>query len=89
LWYFIDFLFVFSGFGSVRLALFVYVSLLYVWCHHCSTRGMFLSYLKWKNNMIWMVIYMIGVLVWVWILFVYAWYIYCTYDTESRNVRSL
>jgi len=65
LWYFIDFLFAFSGLGSVRLAAFVSVSLLCVWRHHCSSRGMFLSYLKWKNNVIEMTIYMIGMFVWI------------------------
>ena len=75
--YYIDILFVFCGFGSVRLAPFVSVSLLSVWRHHCSTRGMFLSSLKWKNNMILMVICMIRMLLWIWMLFVYVWYIYC------------
>jgi len=65
MWYFIDFLFAISGFASVCLAPFVSGSLLCVWRHHCSTRGMFLQSLKWKNNMIGMVICIIGMLVWI------------------------
>ena len=57
--YCIEHLFVLCCFGRVRLAdlgLFVLLVLAWAlrvrfWHHHCTTRGVFLCSLKWKNNM--------------------------------------
>ena len=65
--YCIENLFVLCGFGRIHLAnlgsfvLLVLASPLRV--RFCPTRGAFLSSLKWKNNMCWMFIYMIRLLV--------------------------